>query len=318
MRFAFLMDPLETVNVEKDTSFILMVGAERRGHEVCYLPRGGISLCPRGEVVLDVVPVVTRDDPAEPFVCRRTVRLGAAEVEAIFVRSDPPFDESYLRDTWLLDRVPRRTVVINEPAGLRAVSEKLWVTRFTELVPATLITRHRDLYQEFLDRHQEIIAKPVNAFGGAGVFLVRRGDTNAAVIFETLTAAGATELIAQPFIPQAREGDKRVLLLDGEPLGAMLRIHCDSDHRNNLFAGGKPSAVELNPRDRQIAARLRPELQRLGLHLVGIDIIGPYLIEVNITSPTGMQEIDRLTNQRLEDQVIAHVEGLVKRRQAGE
>ncbi len=313
MLLLFLMDPLERVKPEKDTSFAFMLGAQRRGHQVCYLPQGGISLR-EDRVSFDVVPVTARRDPAAPFVRGAPRRLDAEEVGAVLVRTDPPFDERYLMDTWLLERVAARVPVINEPAGLRAVNEKLWVTRFCELTPPTLVTRRRELFDEFLARHRDLVAKPTGGFGGAGVFRVRAGDSNAAVIFETLTRHGATELIAQPFLPEADLGDKRILLLDGEPLGAVLRVHAPGDHRNNFLAGGTAHAAELDERDLAIIATLRPHLRALGLHFVGLDVIGPYLIEVNVTSPTCLQEMNRLGGGlQLEDRVIAYVEELVAR-----
>ncbi|MDH3584482.1 MAG: glutathione synthase [Phycisphaerae bacterium] len=315
MNFLFLMDPLETVAVSKDTSFIFMVGAHRRGHEVFYLPSGGISI-DHGQPVFDVVSVVPDPElgaaPAGPFQRGAARSLQVGEVDAIFIRSDPPFDQQYLMNTWLLDHVPARVPVINSPAGVRTVNEKVWSVQFTELMPPTVITRSHRRFEDFRADQGRVIAKPTDGKGGEGVFLIDPGDKNAAVIFETLSHNGRREVMVQAYLPQATEGDKRIILLDGEPIGALLRLHSKDDHRNNFFAGGKPLPVELNARDLQIVAELKPHFKRLGLHFVGIDIIGDCLIEVNVTSPTCVQEINRLYDVRLEEQVVEYVERLVE------
>ena len=307
MNFLFLMDPLENVSYAKDTSFIFMVGACRRGHQVYYLPAGGISMTPDG-LVFDVEAVVARLDPAQPFIRGDTLQLVASDVDAVFIRTDPPFDAEYLMNTWLLDHLPPTAVVINEPRGIRSVNEKVWALRFADLVPPSLVTRHPARCRAFLERYGDIIAKPTDGFGGMGVVRVRHGETNANVIFETLSEHGSKELIVQRYISEAGIGDKRILLLGGAYLGAILRVHNRSDHRNNFLVGGEPQATEVTARDRQIIDRLAPELQRLGLHFVGLDILGDCLIEVNVTSPTCLQEINRSLGQQLEDHVITYVE----------
>lgn len=322
MNLLFIMDPLESVDVCKDTSFAFMTGAVRRGHTVFYVPAGGISL-DRGRVVFDCLPVVPRPDLQETrgFERGQWTRMSDEQVGAVFIRSDPPFDDRYLMDTWLLDRLPRtpRNIpVINSPHGIRTVNEKLWATQFVDLVPPTVVTGKRDLFADFLAEHGQIVAKPTHGHGGMGVFFIKRGDSNATVIFEMLTDHGRKEAILQPFVKEAEVGDKRILLLEGEPLGAVLRVHSGSDHRNNFFAGGKPQATQITARDRQIIDTLRPHLKALGLPFVGIDVIGDFLIEVNVTSPTCLQEMNRLYGQQLEDRVIEHVEGLARQRKERE
>lgn len=313
MKFVFLMDPLETVDVYKDTSFIFMVGAHRRGHEIYYLPSGGISLL-GPDVILDVIPIVPRIDERNPFERGRKCRLVGEQVGAVFVRSDPPFDQEYLNNTWLLDRLPGHVPVINSPRGLRTVNEKLWATQFSDLVPPTLVTRDLDLFEGYLSERGQIVVKPTDGHGGVGVFFVKAGDTNARVMFEMLSDHGRKEVIVQEFVEQAQSGDKRIVLLDGEALGAVMRVHSDRDHRNNFFAGGKAQPAEINDRDRHIVDTLRPHLKELGLVFTGIDVIGDFLIEVNVTSPTCVQEINRLNNVTLEDRVIEHVENMINER----
>lgn len=310
MNYVFLMDPLDTVIAHKDTSLIFMVGAERAGHRCFYLAPGGMSLDgPR--VRFNVTPVRPRPDRASfPFDVDEPVELTDEQVDVVIVRTEPPFGDRYLMDTWLLERLPDRIPVINSPRGLRTVNEKLWSTQFVDLVPQTLVTSQLALYKQFIAAHDRAIVKPTDAKGGEGVFIVRRGDSNANVIFETLSHNKTREVIVQQYIPEAERGDKRILLLGGEYLAACMRVHGSDDHRNNFFAGGKPAPAELTPRDEQIIAALATHMVQLGLHFVGIDVIGDYLIEVNVTSPTCVQECNRLYDRQYEDQVIAYIDQL--------
>lgn len=311
MNFVFLMDPLHTVVMEKDTSFIFMFGAYRRGHRVFYLPDGGITR-ENGATRFHTVEVVPQRISEKPFTEIKSFTLNEKNVDAIFVRTDPPFDAQYLVNTWLLDLISTQIPVINSPAGIRTVNEKIWATQFTSLLPPTLIGRNRKDLLEFIREHDNVVAKPTDGHGGKAVFHLRRSDRNANVILETLTQHWQREIILQKYLPAADAGDKRILLLDGEPLGAVLRTHAEDDHRNNFFAGGKPSATTITARDREIIDTLKPKLKELGLYFVGIDIIGDYLIEVNVTSPTCLQEMNELYHVHLEDKVIDFVEKLVE------
>ncbi len=307
MNFIFLMDPLETVVFEKDTSFALMLGAHRKGHHVYYLPHSGTTLVD-GHLhfhVTQVIPQLVKD---QPFIVEGGKDLTEDEVDAVFIRKDPPFDYKYLMHTWILDKLPERVVTINRPSGIRTANEKIWATQFTSLVPRNLVGCNPEALLRFLNDEKDIVAKPTDGYGGKSIFRIQKGDANANVILETLTENFTRDIVLQKFIPEADQGDKRILLLDGEPLGAVLRVHSADDHRNNFFSGGKPVATELNARDKEIIQILKPELQKLGLYFVGIDVIGGYLIEVNVTSPTCLQEINRFTHQHLEDKVISFVE----------
>ncbi len=310
MNFVFLMDPLHTVIIDKDTSFILMLGAHRRGHKVYFLPDGGIARL-NGKLHFHAVEVTPQQVAEKPFIENGPIILKETDVHAVFVRGDPPFDEQYLLNTWMLDLLPKHIPVINRPSGIRTVNEKIWATQFTSLVPPTLVGRSRKDLLNFLAKEKDIVAKPTGGHGGQSVFHVQSGGVNANVILETLTHNGQKDIILQKFVPESKEGDKRILLLNGEPLGAVLRVHAQDDHRNNFFAGGKPSRAEINGRDREIIAVLKPRLQGLGLYLVGIDVIGEYLIEVNVTSPTGLQEMNRLYGTRGEDKILDFVENLI-------
>ncbi len=311
MNFIFLMDPLETVIADKDTSFILMLGAYRKGHRVYYLSDGGMTL-ENGKINFHVVHVIPQIVPDKPFLIQEKILLSQDQVDAVFIRSDPPFDHQYLVNTWLLEKLPKRIPVINNPNGIRTVNEKIWAAQFSDIVPRTLVGRHRQDLLEFIKKEQDVIAKPTDNFGGRSVFRIHQGDQNTNVILETLTENWTKDIIVQHYILEAQNGDKRILLLNGEPLGAILRVHAADDYRNNLFAGGKAQPAVITDKDKHIIEVLKPHLIHLGLYLVGIDIIGDFLIEVNVTSPTCMQEMNGFYKQNLENQVIGFVEKLVE------
>jgi len=311
MKFLFLMDPPNTINIKKDTTFAFMEGSVTRGHDVYYLPKGGISIN-QGVVEFRVQQATPQRVPEDPIVLGDLQTLTEDDVDAIFIRPDPPFDPEYLMNTWLLDHVADKVVVINKPSGVRTVNEKVWSTQFTELTPRTLVTRHKANFLKFLNEEKEIIVKPTDGHGGAAVFRVSAGELNTNVIFETLTHNETVEVIVQQYLPDATVGDKRVLLLNGDYLGAVLRVHSADDHRNNFFAGGKAQEATISENEMRIIEVLKPHLRRLGLYFVGIDLIGEKLVEVNVTSPTGIQEASNFANERLDDKVIAFVEELVR------
>ncbi len=311
MKFVFLMDPLENVVMEKDTTFILMLGAHNKGHDIYFLSKGGITL-KNGSLQFHVLKVRPQPVAHEPFFIEKPVFLKDTDVHAVFLRTDPPFDGEYLMATWLLDRLPKNVAIINHPAGVRTVNEKIWATQFTSVVPPTIVSSNKHDLLAFLKDEPDAIAKPTDGYGGQSVFHIHPGHGNTNVILETLTERWTKEIIVQRYVLDSKDGDKRILLLNGEPLGAVLRKHSDDDHRNNFFAGGKPLTAEIAKRDLEIISVLKPELQKLGLYFVGIDVIGNYLIEVNVTSPTGLQEMNRLYNVALENNVIEFTEKLIK------
>lgn len=309
MNFLFLMDPLHTVIPEKDTTLALMLGAHRKGHTIYFLPDGGI-VRKNNKLYFHVVNVTPQENPRQPFVEHHASVLDEEDVDIIFIRSDPPFDEQYLINTWLLDLLPKEIPVINRPSGIRRANEKIWAAQFTSITPKTFIGRNRQDIYEFLTQEKNIVAKPTDGHGGQSVFHIQQGDRNAHVILETLTKNWKRDVILQEFLAESQHGDKRILLLNGEPLGAVLRLHAEDDHRNNFFSGGKPLPCDITAQDKNIIESLAPELQRLGLYFAGIDIIGNYLVEVNVTSPTCLLEMNQLYSLRLEDDIIAFVEKL--------
>jgi len=306
MNYLFLMDPLEKVSPEKDTTLALMLGAHRKGHTVYYVPKNGVSHSPE-QTLFDAVEVVPDKSVNPPFQIKQKLQLNQDQVDALFIRTEPPFDEQYLIDTWLLDDLAKRIPVINNPTGIRTVNEKIWASQFKEIVPKTLITHSKEQFREFLEEQKQVILKPTDGFGGQSVFSLLVEDTNADVAFESITHYGQKHVVVQQYIEASKKGDKRILLLDGEPLGAVLRIS-EKGHRNNFLSGGKPVKTDISDNDLKIIDLLKPHLKKLGLYFVGIDIIGDYLIEVNVTSPTCLQEMNRLYDQQLEDEVIHFVE----------
>jgi len=305
MKFLFLMDPLEKVIYEKDTTFMMMLGAHSRGHEVYYLPKDGISLV-ETKVFFHVTKVIPQAVVHQPFKEEHNACLSQDEIHAVFVRTDPPVDDQYFMNTLLLDHLPKHIAIINSPSGIRTVNEKVWASQFKKITPPTIISANKSDLLEFITKHKNVIAKPTNSFGGQSVFHIENGNTNSNVILETLTDRYNKAIIIQKYIPESKNGDKRILLLNGNILGAVLRMHAEGEHRNNFYAGGKPMATKITANDKKIVSILKPHLQKLGLYFVGIDILGDYLIEVNVTSPTCLQEMN------LEEKVIAFVEKLVQ------
>ena len=312
MNFVFLMDPLSSVVMEKDTSFILMIGARRKGHRTYFLPSEGMTLI-NGRLHLHVTEVIPQKIKGQEFIIKDQLRLTSGNTDAVFIRKDPPFDYQYLTHTWLLDRLPASLPVLNSPAGIRAANEKIWATQFAAFMPSTLVGLDPVDILNFLHEQEDVVAKPTDGHGGKSVFRIQKNDRNAKVILETLTHHYTREIVLQKFIPEAEQGDKRILLLNGEPLGAILRLHAENDHRNNIFSGGKPKTTRMTANDLRNIETLKPHLVRLGLYFVGIDILGDYLIEVNVTSPTCIQEINRLYGENLELKVMEFVEELVGR-----
>lgn len=317
MNFVFLMDPLSTVIMHKDTSFILMLGAYKRGHKVYYLSADGISR-KQNQLHFHLKDVIPQRVEEQPFIINDSVVVNESAIDAVFIRTDPPFNEQYLMHTWLLDLLPENFPIINHPNGVRSVNEKVWCTRFKDIIPPTFIGRHKAGLLEFILEHKNVVTKPTNGYGGQGIFHIQQTGTNTNVILETLTDHWQKDIILQKFIPESKDGDKRILLLDGEPLGAILRLHGEDDHRNNFFSGGKAIETKITDNDLKIINILKPKLEQLGLHFVGIDIMGDYLIEVNVTSPTCLQEMNTFYKTNLENKVIEFAEKLVDQYRNGD
>lgn len=296
LRFAFVMDPVERILPDKDTTFMFMLESGRRGHEAYVLRLEDLFIertVPCGRARRVTVRRPTGDDPAHHHLYEERVeRLDA--FDAVFMRKDPPFDLAFFFATHALSLVdPRRTVVINSPRGLRDANEKLYALHFPDVIPDSLVTSdHRRLKAFLAELGGEMIVKPLDGAGGAGVFHLRAGDRNLNAILEAATLDGRRQIMAQRYLPEIRRGDKRIIVLDGEPLGAVLRVPRDDETRGNIHVGGATAKAPLTARDRAICARLAPRLREDGLWFVGLDVIGDWLTEVNVTSPTCIRELD--------------------------
>jgi glutathione synthase len=314
---AFVMDPIRSIDIRGDTTFALMLEAQRRGHRVFAVDPGDLGVA-GGRVCAKVFPVTLRReagnhvDVGEP----ETADLDAT-MQIVFQRKDPPVDEAYVTATQILSLL-KKALVWNRPAGILAANEKLYALHFADLMPDTLVARETVRFLDFLERMGgDMIVKPLGGRGGEGIFHVRRDDRNLFSILEQTTRFGTRLAMAQRYLPEIRRGDKRILLLDGEPLGAVLRVPAEGETRANLHVGGRPQKAALDEDDRRIIERLRPWLERDGLHFVGIDVIGGRLTEVNVTSPTGIQEMNTLDGVRYEERVLERIEASLHRQRRG-
>ena len=303
MRIGFLMDPIETVRVDHDSTFALMLECQRRGLEIRELRQEWLYV-QEGRTHSRMRTLEVQRKPGSHFRVAGDYEAPLAELDVLFLRKDPPFDVEYLRATQLVE-LGDGPFLINHPRGLRTANEKLFAVAFAELIPPTLVSRDIARLRAFVDAQGgDAVVKPLDGCGGQGVLRARRGDPNLSSLLEIATGGGKVLVMAQAYLPAVREGDKRIILLGGEPIGAVLRVPARGELRANFASGGSAAAAPLTPRDREICRRLAPALEELGLWFVGIDVIGGKLTEVNVTSPTGLVEIDALTGESLEAQVI--------------
>ncbi len=313
LRIGVVMDPLADVNPDKDTTYALMLEAQKRGHELWVMHHRELWCAD-----VDVRAIGRRAEVFRPKAAgephhrfHETAPLSLADLDVVWMRTDPPVDADYLYATHLLSLVEAHGVfVMNSPAAIRDANEKLYALNFPDCIPRTLLTRDVARLKAFLaEVGGEMILKPPHGWGGLGIFHVHAGDRNLNAIIETVTENGRTLTMAQQYVKEVRElGDERVIMVDGEPLGAIARIPREDEHRSNLHVGGTAKKVVLGARERRITDRVGPALRAAGLYFVGLDIIGDYLTEVNVTSPTGIQEIDRLDGICIETNVLEMVE----------
>ena len=293
LKVAVQMDPIETINPLGDSTFAMMLEAQARGHELAYYVPQSLAL--RDNVVsANLAPVEVFDRPkGEHFTLGAFARANLAEYDVLLMRQDPPFDMNYITLTHLLERLHPATYVVNPPAHVRNAPEKILVTEFPQLMPPTLVTRDREMIRDFRREHGNIILKPLYGNGGAGVFLLQEGDQNLASLIELFEMNFREPFMVQKYLPDVRKGDKRIILIDGEPVAGLNRIPADGEARSNMHVGGRPELSELTDREREICATIGPALKERDMIFVGIDVIGDYLTEINVTSPTGIREIKR-------------------------
>jgi glutathione synthase len=314
MRLLFIVDHLDSLALAGDTSYALMLEAAARGDEVWTCQLDALGLEGATAIATAVrTGVVEAETPRAAFAPGERATFELGQFDAVLMRKDPPLDVNYLHATWILDHARGQTVLVNDPRGLRELNEHLAVLRFPELTPPTICTRSSARLQAFLrEQGGAIVVKPVDGFGGLGIFLVRENDPNASSIFETSTGAGSRWTLAQRYLPAATEGDKRILIVDGEPVGAVLRVPAATEARGNLHVGGRAVKTSLDAADRRIIETIAPTLRKYGQILVGIDVIGGMLTEVNITSPTGVRHISRLDGINAAAPILAAIERLTK------
>jgi glutathione synthase len=290
LRIACQMDPIDRIDIAGDSTFAILLEAQHRGHEMFYytpdrLSLDGATLKATGSTI------EVRDKKGDHFTLSQARTVDLSTMDVVLLRQDPPFDMSYITTTHLLERLPASTLVVNNPREVRNAPEKIWVLDFLDLMPPTLVARNAEDIKAFRDKYQDIIIKPLYGNGGAGVFRLQPGDSNLGALLEMFHAANREAVMVQQYRPEVREGDKRIILIDGEVAGAINRVPSEGETRSNMHVGGKPVPTELNARDLEICARLGPELKRRGLIFTGIDVIGPYLTEINVTSPTGIRQV---------------------------
>ncbi len=310
---AIQMDPIESIDIEADSTFALALEAQARGHRLRhYLPHrlalDGSRLC----AVMQ--PLEVRRRAGEHFSLGTPETVDLAALDVVLMRQDPPFDMAYITATHLLERVHPATLVVNDPAAVRNAPEKLFVTNFPELAPPTLIAADRDAIVAFRARHGDIVLKPLFGNGGFGVVHLGPEDENLNALLELFATMFREPLVIQAYLPSVREGDKRIVLVEGEPAGAVNRVPPEGEARANMHVGAEPRMATLTARDREICAAIGPALRDRGLIFAGIDVIGGYLTEINVTSPTGIQEIDRFDDVRLEALIWDAIEARLDRR----
>lgn len=310
---AIQMDPLETVDIDADSSFALALEAQARGHGLYhYLPR---DLSYRqGRISAKARPFEVRRERGRHVSFGAPESIDLATLDVVLMRQDPPFNLAYISATHLLDRVHPETLVVNDPHSVRNAPEKLFVTQFAELMPPTLITYDLDEIKAFRREHGDVIVKPIYGNGGAGVFHLKPGDTNLGSLVEMFRMYLDEPLMVQRYVPEIRQGDKRIILIDGKPAGALNRVPAAEETRANLHVGGRAEKATLSRRDLEICEMIGPTLEERGLIFVGIDVIGDYLTEINVTSPTGLQEIDRFDGVNLEGRIWDVIEERINRR----
>ena len=310
---AVQMDPIETINIAGDSTFAIMLAAQPRGHRLWHYQAGDLSYRD-GRVTAPAREIRVQRVAGDHFSFGETRIIDLGEdVDVVLMRQDPPFDLAYITATHLLERIADRTLVVNDPASVRNAPEKLFVLDYARFMPPTLITRRLDEARAFHAEHGEVVVKPLYGNAGSAVFHVGRNDANLAALTELFGQVWREPFMVQAFLPDVAKGDKRIVLVDGQPAGAINRLPKDGEIRSNLAAGGSAHATELTPREQEICATLGPELAKRGLLFVGIDVIAGYLTEINVTSPTGIVAIDRFNGtdtpaliwERIEAKVIA-------------
>ncbi|TKZ22477.1 glutathione synthase [Shimia litoralis] len=307
MKIAFQMDPITSVDINADSSFRLAEEAQARGHELFYYSPDMLAY-EEGRITARGQSMTVRREQGNHVDLGPVTHVDLADFDVVWLRQDPPFDMHYITSTHLLDRLMPGTLVVNDPFWVRNYPEKLLVLDFPDLTPPTTIARDLETIKAFKAKHEDVILKPLYGNGGAGVFRLDANDRNLTSLHELFTGFSREPLIVQKFLPDVSNGDKRVILVDGEPVGAINRVPAKGETRSNMHVGGRPEKVGLSARDKEICAAIGPLLKEKGQVFVGIDVIGDYLTEINVTSPTGIQELERFDGVNIAEKIWQAIE----------
>ena len=313
LKVAIQMDPIDGIDIDADSTFVLALEAQGRGYRLFHYLPDALSFV-QGRVLARAQALEVRREKGNHFTLGEPRTIDLADMDVVLMRQDPPFDMSYITATHVLEHVHPDTLVVNDPVEVRNAPEKLFVTQFPDLMPPTLITSNREQIVAFRAAHTDIIVKPLFGNGGAGVFHLGAGDENLNALLELFTELYREPIVVQGYLPEVRAGDKRVILIDGEAAGAVNRVPPAGEARANLHVGGRAEKAELTTRDIEICEAIGPTLRERGLVFVGIDVIGDYLTEINVTSPTGIQEINRFDGVKLESRIWDVIESRVHAR----
>lgn len=307
LKVAIQMDPIGPIDINADSTFRIAEEAQARGHSLFYYTPDKLAYR-EGKVVARGWPLTVRRVEGDHFTLGDEVEVDLADYDVVWLRQDPPFDMGYITTTHILDMIHPETLVVNDPFWVRNYPEKLLVLNFPDLTPPTMIARDLDTLKSFRAAHGDVILKPLYGNGGAGVFKLKQGDSNLASLHEMFSGINREPLIMQKFLPDVSKGDKRVILVDGEPVGAINRVPAEGETRSNMHVGGRPEKVELTDRDREICTAIGPLLREKGQIFVGIDVIGDWLTEINVTSPTGIQELERFDDVNITAKIWEAIE----------
>ncbi len=310
MKIAFQMDPIGAVDINADSSFRLAEEAQARGHQLFFYGADQLAY-QEGRITARGQDMTVQRVPGDPAVLGPEREVDLAEFDVIWLRQDPPFDMHYITSTHLLDRLKGQVLVVNDPFWVRNFPEKLLILDFPDLMPPTTIARDLRTIKAFKDKHKDVILKPLYGNGGAGVFRLDANDRNLTSLHELFSGFSREPLIVQKFLPDVKNGDKRVILVDGEAVGAINRVPAEGETRSNMHVGGRPEKIGLSERDLEICAAIGPILKEKGQIFVGIDVIGDYLTEINVTSPTGIQELERFNGENIAEKIWQAIEAKI-------
>lgn len=314
LNIGIVMDPIDSIKPYKDSTFAMMLEAQSRGHNLHYIEQQWLYL-EKGRPYSLYHPITVRDNNDDWFRLGDKQTLALKKLDVILMRKDPPFDMDYIHATYLLEKAQSEGVmVVNNPQSLRDCNEKLFAQWFPQCCPPTLVSCNAEVLKRFIQKHEDTIVKPLDGMGGSRIFRVKKDSNNMSVVIEVMTDHGHTQIMVQQYIPEITEGDKRILLINGEPVSyALARIPAQGETRGNLAAGGRGEGVELTERERWICEQVAPELKKRGLLFVGIDVIGDYLTEINVTSPTCIRELDKIFDLNIAGQLFDSIEAQINK-----